>query len=68
MVAAGAITRQDAVAALTAAGLAASQSPRQVRDAISGGFADEGVVPAAAEHIGRLIYPHVTAAAPGAAA
>ncbi len=42
MVAAGAITRQDAEAALTAAGLAASQSPRQVRDAISGGFADEG--------------------------
>jgi hypothetical protein len=42
MVTAGAITRQDAEAALTAAGLAACQTPRQVRDAIRGGFADEG--------------------------
>jgi hypothetical protein len=43
MVAAGAITTEDAHAALTAAGLAAQQKPRDIRAAISGGFKDEGV-------------------------
>jgi hypothetical protein len=43
MVAAGAITRDQAEAALTAAGLAAEQTPRQIRTAISGAFHDEGV-------------------------
>ena len=43
MVAAGAITRTDAEAALTAAGNAAKQTPRQIRDAIVGGFRAEGI-------------------------
>jgi hypothetical protein len=43
MVAAGAITAENAEAALTAAGLAAEQTPREVRAAISGAFHDEGV-------------------------
>jgi hypothetical protein len=43
MVAAGAISREHAEAALTAAGLAAEQTPRQIRAAISGAFHDEGV-------------------------
>jgi hypothetical protein len=43
MVAAGAITVTDAVAALTDAGQAAGQSPRETRTAIAGGFRDEGV-------------------------
>jgi hypothetical protein len=42
MVAAGAITAEDAHAALTAAGLAAAQTPRDIRAAISGAFKDEG--------------------------
>ena len=42
MVAAGAITETDARAALTAAGLAAEQTPRDVRAAIDGAFHDEG--------------------------
>jgi hypothetical protein len=42
MVLAGAISRADAEAALTAAGLAAEQTPRQIAAAISGGFKDEG--------------------------
>jgi hypothetical protein len=42
MVAAGAITAADAHAALTAAGLAAQQTPRDIRAAISGAFHDEG--------------------------
>jgi hypothetical protein len=42
MVAAGAISRADAEAALTAAGLAAEQTPRQIRAAIDGAFHDEG--------------------------
>jgi hypothetical protein len=41
MIAAGALSEADARAALTAAGLAAQQTPRQVREAIDGGFADE---------------------------
>jgi hypothetical protein len=41
MVLAGAISREDAEAALTAAGLAAEQTPRQVAAAISGAFKDE---------------------------
>jgi hypothetical protein len=41
IVAAGALSEADARAALTAAGLAAEQTPRQVREAIDGGFADE---------------------------
>jgi hypothetical protein len=43
MVAAGAITTADAQAALTAAGHAAQQTPRDIRAAISGAFHDEGV-------------------------
>jgi hypothetical protein len=43
MVAAGAITTDDATALLTAAGLAALQTPREIRAAISGAFRDEGV-------------------------
>jgi hypothetical protein len=42
MVIAGAISREDAEAALTAAGLAAQQTPREIRAAISGAFHDEG--------------------------
>jgi hypothetical protein len=42
MVAAGAITEQQARDALTAAGLAASQTPRQITAAIDGAFRDEG--------------------------
>lgn len=42
MIAAGAITEDDARAALTAAGLAAHQAPGQIRAAINGGFTDEG--------------------------
>ena len=42
MVAAGAITEADAVAALTAAGVAAQQTERDIRAAIAGAFADEG--------------------------
>jgi hypothetical protein len=42
MVTAGAITEHDAIAALTAAGLAAQQAPGQIRAAISGAFTDEG--------------------------
>jgi hypothetical protein len=42
MVAAGAITDHDARAALTAAGLAAQQTERDIRAAIAGAFADEG--------------------------
>jgi len=42
MVTAGAITPADAVAALTAAGLAAEQSPREISAAISGAFQAEG--------------------------
>jgi hypothetical protein len=42
MVTAGAITREDAVTALTAAGLAAQQAPRDIRAAISGAFRAEG--------------------------
>jgi hypothetical protein len=42
MVTAGAISHHDAHAALTAAGLAAQQAPRDIRAAISGAFHDEG--------------------------
>jgi hypothetical protein len=42
MVTAGAITPDDARAALTAAGLAAQQTDRDIRAAISGAFTDEG--------------------------
>jgi hypothetical protein len=42
MVAAGAITEPDARAALTAAGLAAHQTQRDIRAAITGAFHDEG--------------------------
>ncbi len=42
MVTAGAISQADAIAALTAAGTAAQQTPRDIRAAISGAFADEG--------------------------
>jgi hypothetical protein len=42
MVRAGAITADDATAALTAAGLSAQQTPREIRAAISGAFHDEG--------------------------
>ena len=42
MVAAGAITEHDARAALTAAGLAAQQTERDIRAAIDGAFRDEG--------------------------
>ncbi len=43
MVAAGAITPDDARTALTDAGRAAGQSDREIRTAIAGGFRDEGV-------------------------
>ena len=42
MVTAGAITAEHARAALTAAGLAAQQTDRDIRAAISGAFTDEG--------------------------
>ena len=42
MVAAGAITEHDARAVLTAAGLAAQQTERDIRAAIDGAFRDEG--------------------------
>jgi hypothetical protein len=42
MIAAGAIAEADARAALTAAGLAAQQTPGQIRAAIDGAFTDEG--------------------------
>jgi len=42
MVTAGAITEHDARAALTAAGLAAQQTGRDIRAAIDGAFRDEG--------------------------
>jgi hypothetical protein len=41
MVLAGAITEQDAVDALTAVGLSAQQTPRDIRAAITGAFNDE---------------------------
>jgi len=41
MAAAGAITEDDARAALTAAGLAAAQTDRDIRAAIDGAFRDE---------------------------
>jgi Bifunctional DNA primase/polymerase, N-terminal len=44
MVTAGAISEQDAMAALTAAGIQAQQSARDIRAAISGAFHDEGAV------------------------
>jgi len=43
MVAAGAITYPDAVAALTTAGHAAEQTDREIRAAIVGGFRAEHV-------------------------
>jgi hypothetical protein len=43
MVAAGAITYPDAVAALTAAGRAAQQTDREIREAIKGGFRAEHI-------------------------
>ena len=46
MVAAGALTEHDARAALEAAGTAAQQTPREIRAAINGAFADEGVAAA----------------------
>ncbi len=42
MVLAGALTEADARAALTAAGLAAEQTERDIRAAIDGAFRDEG--------------------------
>jgi hypothetical protein len=42
MVVAGAITTEQARAALTAAGTTAQQTPKQIRAAISGAFHDEG--------------------------
>jgi hypothetical protein len=45
MVAAGAIARADAWAALTDAGRSAQQTERDIRKAISGGFLAEGVTP-----------------------
>ncbi|MEU8188683.1 bifunctional DNA primase/polymerase [Micromonospora carbonacea] len=45
MVAAGAISHADAVAALTDTGRAAQQTEREIRGAITGGFRDEGVAP-----------------------
>lgn len=44
MVAAGAISASDAVAALTDTALAAGQTARDARAAIRGGFRDEGVI------------------------
>jgi hypothetical protein len=41
IIAAGQLSEADGRAALTAAGLAAQQTPRQVREAIDGGFTDE---------------------------
>ena len=46
MVAAGAIDPAEAVAALTYAGHQASQSDREIRAAINGGFRDEGIAAA----------------------
>ncbi|GAA2843525.1 bifunctional DNA primase/polymerase [Kribbella solani] len=43
MVAAGAIQRADAVAALTAVGQQADQTARDIQAAITGGFRDEGI-------------------------
>ncbi|GGK09578.1 hypothetical protein GCM10010123_44330 [Pilimelia anulata] len=43
MVAAAALTPNDAVAALTAAGRGVGQPERDIRNAITGGFRDEGV-------------------------
>ncbi|WP_308425657.1 hypothetical protein [Pilimelia terevasa] len=43
MVAAAAVTAHDATAALTAAGRAVGQPERDIRNAITGGFKDEGV-------------------------
>ncbi len=43
MVAAGALTRADAEAALTDAGRRAGQTEREIRAAIAGGFRDEGI-------------------------
>jgi hypothetical protein len=42
MVTTGAVTEHDAIAALTAAGLAAGQTGRDIRAAIEGAFRDEG--------------------------
>ena len=42
MVEAGAVSRTDAVAALTQAGRDAGQTDREIRSAITGGFRDEG--------------------------
>ena len=42
MVAAGALTEPAPRAALTTAGTAAQQTPREIRAAIDGAFADEG--------------------------
>ena len=42
MITAGAVTDADAIAALTAAGLAAQQTERDIRAAIEGAFRDEG--------------------------
>lgn len=42
MITAGAVTREQAIAALTTAGTAAGQTPREIRAAIDGGFRDEG--------------------------
>jgi hypothetical protein len=43
MVAAGAVTHADAVAALTAVGQQAEQTTREIRAAITGGFRAEGI-------------------------
>ena len=43
MVAAGAITHADAIAALTDVGQQAEQTARDIRAAITGGFRDEGI-------------------------
>ncbi len=43
MVAAGAVSHADAIAALTDAGQQAEQTPRDIRAAITGGFRDEGI-------------------------
>jgi hypothetical protein len=43
MVAAGALSYTDAVAALAEAGWKAQQTDRDIRNAIAGGFRDEGV-------------------------
>jgi hypothetical protein len=62
MVLAGAITEQDAWEVLTAAGLAAQQTPRDIRAAINGAFNDEGAASrppgaAVAALHGREIHP-----------